>query len=111
MEERISTNIFLLGSIRHPQRLPVRAAGDPLNYVTRVKQPTLMLNGEYDVNLPFEMTVKPMYELLGTPEEDKNIELYDTDHFVPRNELIRETLKWLDRYLGPVRNQVQVSKK
>jgi hypothetical protein len=27
--------------------------------------------------------------------------VYDTDHFIPRNELIKETLGWLDRYLGP----------
>lgn len=23
-------------------------------------------------------------------------------HFVPRTELVKETLEWLDRYLGPV---------
>jgi hypothetical protein len=43
-----------------------------------------------------------MFELLGTPAAHKRLVVYDTDHFVPRNELIKETLAWLDRYLGPV---------
>jgi len=43
-----------------------------------------------------------MFDLLGTPEEDKRLVLYDTDHYIPRNGLIKESLDWLDRYLGPV---------
>jgi hypothetical protein len=62
-----------------------------------------MLNGRYDMVFPYETCVKPMYDLLGTPEEDKKMVLYDTDHFIPRNELIKETLVWLDRYLGTVK--------
>jgi len=31
------------------------------------------------------------------------LKLYDTDHIIPRNEFIKETLKWLDKYLGPVK--------
>jgi len=30
------------------------------------------------------------------------MKLYDTDHVPPRIEYIKETLNWLDRYLGPV---------
>jgi len=29
--------------------------------------------------------------------------LYETDHIPPRNEFIKESLAWLDRYLGPVK--------
>jgi hypothetical protein len=39
---------------------------------------------------------------LGTPVPDKQQKVYDTDHIPPRNEFIKETLAWLDRYLGPV---------
>jgi len=28
--------------------------------------------------------------------------LYDTSHSLPRSEFIKETLNWLDQYLGPV---------
>ena len=44
-----------------------------------------------------------MFDILGTPEEYKVIRLYDTDHFIPINELTKEALDWLDRYLGPVK--------
>jgi hypothetical protein len=29
--------------------------------------------------------------------------MYDTNHFIPKNELIRKILAFLDKYLGPVR--------
>jgi hypothetical protein len=62
-----------------------------------------MLNGRYDTSFPYEFTVKPMFDFLGTPEEHKVLKTYETDHYIPRNELIKESLAWLDKYLGPVR--------
>jgi hypothetical protein len=62
-----------------------------------------MLNGRYDMTFIYETQVKPMFDLLGTPDEHKKLILYDADHFIPRNELIKETLAWLDKYLGPVK--------
>ena len=44
-----------------------------------------------------------MFKLLGTPEEHKRPILYDTGHNIPRNQLIKESLEWLDKYLGPVK--------
>ena len=29
--------------------------------------------------------------------------VYESDHFIPQGEMIRETLDWLDRYLGSPR--------
>jgi len=43
-----------------------------------------------------------MFELLGTAADNKVLRVYDSDHAIPRNEFIRESLAWLDRYLGPV---------
>jgi hypothetical protein len=40
--------------------------------------------------------------LLGTPAADKRRVAYDTGHNIPRPDLIRESLNWLDKYLGPV---------
>ena len=62
-----------------------------------------MLNGKYDTLQPYETSIKPMFERLGTPKEKKELKLYETDHIPPRNEFIKETLAWLDRYLGPPR--------
>ena len=44
-----------------------------------------------------------MFDLVGTPNKDKRQRLYDTDHYIPRTELIKESLAWLDRYFGPVK--------
>jgi len=48
------------------------------------------------------LMVKPMYDLLGTPQKDKKLKLCESDHHIPKNVLIKEALNWLDRYLGPV---------
>jgi tRNA A-37 threonylcarbamoyl transferase component Bud32/dienelactone hydrolase len=70
------------------------------NYVTRVRTPTLMLNGRYDAGI--DRRIRPMFDLLGTPAQHKRMILYETDHIPPRAEYIRETLAWLDKYLGPI---------
>ena len=100
VEERLNASVLLAGGI--DQRQLPRPEADPINYVTRVKTPTLMLNGKYDTLLPLETSSKPMFELLGTPAAHKQQKVYETDHIPPRNEFIKETLAWLDRYLGPV---------
>ena len=64
--------------------------------------PVLMLNGQYDFLFPYETAQKPFLELLGTPDEHKKLYVYEGGHSVPNTELIKETLAWLDRYLGPV---------
>ena len=44
-----------------------------------------------------------MFELLGTPLEHKRRLTFPGGHSVPRLEMIKESLAWLDRYLGPIR--------
>ncbi|HEX7494389.1 MAG TPA: SUMF1/EgtB/PvdO family nonheme iron enzyme [Bacteroidales bacterium] len=75
---------------------------DPYNYVNRVKIPVLMLNGKFDASVPYETSQRPLYELLGTSQENKRIFIYESGHFVPKEELIKEILNWLDKYFGPV---------
>ncbi|MGI9233031.1 MAG: hypothetical protein ACR2RD_05315, partial [Woeseiaceae bacterium] len=45
---------------------------------------------------------KPLFDLIGTPEEHKVLKVYETDHIPPKSEYISEILAWLDLYLGPV---------
>ncbi len=99
VEERLCASVLLLGGMWGRPRPEV----NEINYVGRVKLPTLMLNGKYDMTFPYELTVKPMFDLLGTPADKKELKLYDTDHYVPPNEVTKEILAWLDRYLGPVK--------
>ena len=76
---------------------------DPHNYLPRVKVPVLMLNGKYDFFFPLELSQKPFFERLGTPADRKKYIVYEGGHDVPRTELIKESLAWFDKYLGPVR--------
>ena len=98
VENRLVASILAVGGMSGSGRPEV----NPVNYIGRVKIPTLMLNGKYDLNIPYETRVKPMFELLGTPAHKKELKLYDTDHFIPRDELIKESLIWLDRHLGRI---------
>lgn len=99
VEERLKTSIILGGGLNGDGRPEVYQ----INYVNRVKIPTLMLCGKYDTIFPYETSIKPMYDLLGTPNEYKELKLYETDHIAPRNDYIREILAWLDKYLGVVK--------
>jgi len=96
VEERLKASVLLAGGLDDLGR----PEADQINYVTRVKTPTLMLNGKYDTR--YDTSIKPMFDLLGTPDEHKQLKLFETDHIPPMNEFIKETLAWLDRYLGPV---------
>jgi dienelactone hydrolase len=80
-----------------------RAEVDPFNYLPRVTQPVIMLDGKYDFYFPVEIAQKPFFNNLGTPADRRKYLVYEGGHDVPRTELIKETLAWLDKYLGPVR--------
>jgi len=98
VEDRFGASVLIAGGLTGLGRPET----SDLTYVAHVRTPTLMLNGRYDVFFPPETSSQPMFEKLATLEEDKRIIFYETDHIPPRNEYIRETLAWLDRYLGPV---------
>ncbi len=100
VENRLKASVVYMVGLGHRRTLP---EVDEFNYVSRVKIPTLMLNGRYDHDYTLEHSQIPMFQLLGTPAEHKRLILYETGHFVPRAQLIKETLVWLDRYLGPVK--------
>jgi dienelactone hydrolase len=100
LEPRIKTAILYVAGLRFQRSMP---EADPFNFLERVKLPVLMLNGKHDFYFPFETSQKPFFELLGTPDEHKKWLVYDGSHSVPNTELIKESLNWLDTYLGPVK--------
>ncbi len=81
--------------------LDIPAAEQFFNYLPRINQPVLMLNGRWDIDVPLE-TQRRFFELLGTPPEDKRHVLFEAGHgALPHNQLVRATLDWYDKYLGP----------
>ncbi len=97
VEKRIRAVVLYVAGLSFQRPFP---EADAINYVTRVTQPTLMLNGELDFYFPKETSQRPMYEMLGTPDEHKRWMTFPRAHSVPRVEMVREVLAWLERYLA-----------
>jgi len=77
---------------------------DIINFAPRVRIPVLMQNGKYDYMFPWENTILPLFNLLGTPAKDKKLISYETGHSVPlQNEYRKDMFDFLDKYLGPVK--------
>ena len=100
VEKRIKVVVLNVGGMAMERALP---EADQINYLPRVTQPVLMLNGKYDMFFPVETSQKPMFGFLGTPGDRKKMVVYDSGHLVPPTEFIKETLSWFDTYLGPAR--------
>jgi cephalosporin-C deacetylase-like acetyl esterase len=100
LEPRMQAAVLLIAGF-YAHRLPPEV--DVLNFAPRVTIPVLALNGRFDSTLPASTSQEPFFRTLGTPEGRKRRLLYDTGHDLPRNEMIRETLDWLDTHLGRVR--------
>ena len=100
VDKRIKVSVLQVAGLLFQ---PSKPEADPLHFLPRFKTPVLMLNGKYDFFFPYETSQRPFFELLGTPKEHKRIISYDGGHSVPRTQLVKETLEWLDHYLGEVR--------
>jgi cephalosporin-C deacetylase-like acetyl esterase len=82
--------------------LPTLPEVDPFNFTSRVTVPVIMFSGRYDNIYPLETAARPMFNVLGTPSQDKRHVISETGHFVVWNQVVGETLAWMDRYLGAV---------
>jgi dienelactone hydrolase/predicted Ser/Thr protein kinase len=100
VEPRLRVSLLIVGGFSIQRALP---EVEPINFTPRITLPTLMLNGRYDFFYPTVTSQEPMFRFLGAPAEHKRRVVYETGHNIPRPELIKETLNWLDKYLGPVK--------
>jgi eukaryotic-like serine/threonine-protein kinase len=100
VENRFKTAVLAAGGCDKDKELP---EADPFNYAPHVKIPVLMINGRYDLMIPLETCQNPLFRALGTPAQDKQHVLFDSGHTPPLIPWMKETLDWLDRYLGPVK--------
>ena len=71
------------------------------NYLPRITQPVLMLNGRWDIDVNPDAQ-RRFFELLGTPADQKKHMVFEAGHgSLPHNHLVRASLEWYDKYLGP----------
>jgi cephalosporin-C deacetylase-like acetyl esterase len=100
VEKRFKAVVLNVGGMDMNKALP---EVDQINFLPRVTQPVLMLNGEHDMFFPEKTSQMPMFGFLGTPPSDKKILIFKSGHQVPRTDFVKETLIWFDKYLGPVK--------
>ena len=100
VDDRFKALVLICPGFYLQKRLP---EVDQINFAPRVKAPVLMLNGRFDFLFPVRSSQEPMSHFLGTPKEQIRHVLYDTGHDIPRDQMIKETLDWLDRFLGQVK--------
>jgi serine/threonine protein kinase/formylglycine-generating enzyme required for sulfatase activity/dienelactone hydrolase len=97
VERRFATAVVWSGGFPSTRRPPET---DPLNFAPRVATPVLMLNGRDDFAFPIRTSQEPMFRVLGTAASDKAHRLYPGGHIFPFSRMIKDSLDWLDRYLG-----------
>jgi hypothetical protein len=100
IESRFKTAVLADGGCDPHKTLPEI---DPINFAPHITIPILMINGRYDFVIPFETCQQPFFRLLGTPAAEKRQVLLDSGHGLPFTPWFKETLDWLDHYLGRVK--------
>ena len=102
LEPRLSAAVFVDGGFWTGRPLP---EADPFNFAPRVSVPVLMINGIEDAIFPLETSQAPLFNLLGSEPEDKLHTRVTAAHGLfssNRSQVVRESLDWLDKYIGPV---------
>ena len=101
LEHRFQAAVFLSGGLPQLPQGQLAPEIDPLNFAPRITLPVLMINGRYDQLAPKVSSQEPLFRLLGTPQAKKRYCVVEAGHGdIPRTVLLRETLGWLDYYLG-----------
>jgi pimeloyl-ACP methyl ester carboxylesterase len=101
LESRLKSAVVVSGGVTLTIQLdPVF---DAVNWLPRVTQPVLLINGRFDHMFPYEQSQKRYLDLLGSPQGAKAQKVYDVGHFAfPGHVLPRDASDWFDRTLGPV---------
>jgi len=96
LETRLKVAVLWSGGM--PYRVQPDVS-DPINYLSRVHIPVLMIGGTLDGRFPVETYQRELYERLGTELSKKRWVKLNAGHFpLPRTATVRETIDWLDQY-------------
>ncbi len=101
IEKRLKVGVLISAGVNGIRHHPM---SDIVNYAPRIKIPILMINGRFDFFYPYEQSQKRLFDLLGTPANQKRHVVYDVGHFeyAQPNSIAMEVSNWLDQYLGVV---------
>jgi len=99
-EPRFRAAVLAVGGLEHANHLP---EADAFQFAPRAYTPVMMLNGRYDLVFDLETSQRPLLQLFGASPANKKLVLLEAGHaMVGFPATTRESLDWLDRYLGPV---------
>jgi len=99
-EPRFQAAVLAVGGLEQAHHLP---EADAFQFAPRARTPVLMLNGRYDLVFDLETSQRPLLQLFGASPANKKLVLLEAGHaMVGFLATTRESLEWLDRYLGPV---------
>jgi serine/threonine protein kinase/formylglycine-generating enzyme required for sulfatase activity/predicted esterase len=101
IEKRLRAGIIISGQLLTKDKFGSSHWG----WCRRCVSPMLMISGEFDTTFRFKDRQKPFFEALGTPASDKKHLVLPDGHVLTNqwNNVIRESLAWLDKYFGPVK--------
>ncbi|MDQ2946430.1 MAG: SUMF1/EgtB/PvdO family nonheme iron enzyme, partial [Acidobacteriota bacterium] len=99
-EQRFQAAVLAVGGLEQAHPFP---EADAFQFAPRAHTPVLMLNGRYDLAFDLETSQRPLLNLFGASPADKKLVLLEAGHaMVGFPATTKESLEWLDRYLGPV---------
>jgi dienelactone hydrolase len=84
VEQRLKTAVFLSGGLSpiRPADFPLPEV-DPVNFLPRIRIPTLFMGGRYDFNYQVESMQRPFFALLGAPPQAKRHVIFENAGHVP----------------------------
>jgi pimeloyl-ACP methyl ester carboxylesterase len=98
VETRYRALVFIGAGLPDAYRA-LNATANPINFAPHIRGPKLILQGQYDENIPLRTATEPFFKLLSEP---KRLTLFDGGHVPSVEVVMSSTSAWLDEYLGPV---------
>lgn len=99
-EQRFQAAVLAVGGLEQAHPFP---EADAFQFAPRAHTPVLMLNGRYDLAFNPDTSARPLLNAFGAAPADKRLALVEAGHaMVGFPATTKESLGWLDRYLGPV---------
>jgi tRNA A-37 threonylcarbamoyl transferase component Bud32/dienelactone hydrolase len=100
IEHRFKTSVLVAGGLSPWIPSP---EVDPVYYLPRNKTPILLIAGRTDYLCPVETNQNPVLRLSAAAPQDKRHVILNSGHSPsPFQDVIKEVIPWLDRYLGSV---------